>query len=106
MEDHGIEAGRLAAQKGSGSSWMERQLGFSSLPTSPPSPQSARGHSASVAIMVDKPVVDDDRAGASDTVKNVESGYVSTKLESRLDQFEDPDQGLSAEERAKKVSDA
>lgn len=56
--------------------------------------------------MVDKPVVDKDGAGASDTVKNVESGYVATKLQSQLDQFEDPDQGLSAEQRAKNVSDA
>lgn len=63
------------------------------------------GHSVPVAIMVDKPVVDVDGAAASDTVKNVESGYVSTKPQSHLDQFEDPDQGLSAEERAKKVSD-
>lgn len=55
--------------------------------------------------MTDKPVVGDDGARVSDTEKSVESGCVSTELHSQLDQFEDPDQGLSVEERAKKVSD-
>lgn len=55
--------------------------------------------------MTDKPVVGDDGARVSDTEKSVESGCVSTELRSQLDQFEDPDQGLSIEERAKKVSD-
>lgn len=50
----------------------------------------------------DKPI-SDDLSRASDPEKNVEPGCVLSSP-SALDQFEDPDEGLSDEERAKKVS--
>lgn len=50
----------------------------------------------------DKPL-SDDLSRASDPEKNVEPACVLSSP-SALDQFEDPDEGLSDEERAKKVS--